>query len=254
MQDSSKVPNVLQRALGVMSGRKLRRYTGSDVSSIQRKVADYYNSTSYEAYSSHLGGMNLWPDTSRRRLFIPLCESAGDILDFGCGAGGLAVALAENFPAKRIHAIDIGSNAGALIAQRKAPVQFHRASVLAAPFPDASMDLVISRFVIEHTIYPEKLLSEAWRILRPGGTLYLLYPQLLLKVTLVTALREALMWVVRPGGITYLDPQINETTSDTDDQDAVWLANPVAISRLLRKQGFTIAANVPTESLVAGKK
>lgn len=80
------------------------------------------------------------------------------------------------------------------------------------------------------------------------------YPQLLLKVTLGTALLEFFSWFLAPNRLTFLDPQIGEATSDADDQDAVWLTNPVKIARLLRNSGFQILSNVPSQSLVIARK
>ncbi|NQT92401.1 MAG: class I SAM-dependent methyltransferase [Lentisphaerae bacterium] len=253
-KETHRAPNVLRRAIDVMRGRKLRRFAGSDLSEIERKVTQYYGSRLSDDYYARLEEQDLWADTARRRDFASLCEAATDILDFGCGAGGLAVSLAERFPDKQIHAVDIGANAGTLIAGNKAGVDFRQSSVLSTPYADVSMDMLVSRFVIEHVVHPDRLLAEAFRILKPRGVLYLLYPQLLLKVSFGTGMREVISWIFNPDRLTYLDPDINETTSDTDDQDAVWLTNPFKIARLLRAAGFRIMANVPTESLViAGK-
>jgi len=246
--------NLICRAAGVLRSRRLKRFTGTDPKVIERKVTDYYASQSGKAYYAHLAEQHLWEDMSRHKDFLICCQSSLDILDFGCGAGGLSVALAEHFPKKRIHAIDIGAHAAALIAQSQAKVDFQQGSVLDAPVADSSIDMLISRFVIEHTIHPGKLISEAYRILRPGGILYLLYPQLLLKVTLPTALREIFSWFLSPDKLTYLDPEIGEATSDADDQDAVWLTNPVKICRLLKRNGFKVIRNVPTQSMVIARK
>ncbi len=245
---------LIQRAMGVLRSRRLKRFRGTDLTVIERKVTDYYASHSGGAYYARLAEQHLWDDMARHKDFEVHCQAAHDILDFGCGAGGLTVALAEHFPDKRIHAIDIGAHAAALITQSKANVDFRQGSVLDAPFKDGSIDMLISRFVIEHTIHPDQLISEAHRVLKPNGVIYLLYPQLLLKVTFPTILHEVFSWLFTPDQLTYLDPQIGETTSDADDQDAVWLTNPVKICRLLKKSGFRIVSNVPTQSLVIARK
>lgn len=245
---------LIQRALGVLRSRRLKRFKGTDIKVIERKVADYYASHSGESYYARLAEQKLWEDMIRHRDFGPCCQAAQTILDFGCGAGGLSVSLSQHYPDKKIQAIDIGAHAAALIAASRAKVDFRQGSVLEAPIPDASVDLLISRFVIEHTTRPEKLLSEAHRVLKLNGVIYLLYPQLLLKVTLGTALLEALSWLLTPNRLTYLDPQISDTTSDADDQDAVWLTNPVKIKRLLRRNGFTVLCSVPTQSLMIARK
>lgn len=42
----------------------------------------------------------------------------------------------------------------------------------AIPFPDASFDIVCSFQVLEHVQNPYRVLSESWRVLKPGGILY----------------------------------------------------------------------------------
>lgn len=243
-----------QRMLGVLRSRRLKRFTGTDLTVIERKVAAYYASQSGAAYYETLAQMDLWADMIRHKNFEACCEAAQDILDFGCGAGGLSVALKQQYPNKRIHALDIGTHAAALIHRSGTDIRFKPGSVLDAPLEDATIDLLISRFVIEHTTHPEKLIAEAHRLLRPRGIFYLLYPQLLLKVSIATALREALSWIFNPQRLTYLDPQIGETTGDADDQDAVWLTNPVKIKRLLKNAGFRILSNTPAQSLMIAQK
>jgi len=44
------------------------------------------------------------------------------------------------------------------------------------PFPASSVDVVLSMFVIEHLVFPATALAEMWRILRPGGSLFIVAP------------------------------------------------------------------------------
>ncbi|MDD2599299.1 MAG: methyltransferase domain-containing protein [Kiritimatiellae bacterium] len=246
-------PCLIHRVIGVLKSRRLRRFKGTDIAEIERKVRDYYISLSSSDYYDELSTVDLWADTARRKGFVNLCEKAEDIMDFGCGTGGLAAALAAKCPRKKIHAVDIGTSSGKLL-RHEANVNFVRASVLDVPWADCSIDLVISRFVIEHVTRPRELLAEAFRILRPGGILYLLYPQLLLKVDFFTAMIELFNCIFKPNQLTYLDPQIGELTSDTDDQDAVWITSPFRVSWLAKSVGFQIVGNVPTQSLVILRK
>ena len=49
------------------------------------------------------------------------------------------------------------------------------------PFPDASFDCVTMFAVLEHLVYPEEIIKEIQRVLRPGGMLLLSAPSPLAK-------------------------------------------------------------------------
>jgi SAM-dependent methyltransferase len=49
------------------------------------------------------------------------------------------------------------------------------------PFPDGHFDLVFSVYVLEHVVFPELFLRECSRVLAPGGTLALRFPDFLNK-------------------------------------------------------------------------
>lgn len=44
------------------------------------------------------------------------------------------------------------------------------------PLPDASIDTVLSTQMLEHLVTPERMLKEAFRLLKPGGSLILTAP------------------------------------------------------------------------------
>jgi SAM-dependent methyltransferase len=44
------------------------------------------------------------------------------------------------------------------------------------PYPDNHFDLVFSKSVLEHFYYPEKILLEVWRVLKPGGRVISMTP------------------------------------------------------------------------------
>jgi SAM-dependent methyltransferase len=108
-----------------------------------------------------------------------LVQPAGkDVVDIGCGAGGLVRELAglgarpvgvevtERQLAAAV-ARDAGSGARYLIGRAQA-----------LPLPDASVDVAIFMRTLHHVPPPDLLsaLGDARRVLRPGGTVYVAEP------------------------------------------------------------------------------
>lgn len=97
------------------------------------------------------------------------------ILDIGAGPGGLAVALAEQFPDARVTTIDIDATMAMLAAARMAreriddQVHVSVGDVVALPLADASVDLVTSSFSVHHWPDARAGFAEVRRVLRPGG-------------------------------------------------------------------------------------
>lgn len=94
-----------------------------------------------------------------------------DVLDLGAGLGGMSEALV--LAGARVRSIEPGA-AWAHVASRRAArhggdFQLHQAFGEAMPFADSSFDLIVSLQVLEHTTQPNRVLAEAWRVLRPGG-------------------------------------------------------------------------------------
>lgn len=99
------------------------------------------------------------------------------VLDLGAGAGHTALALARH--AAGVTGIDLTpemvGTASELAAQRGvANVHFQQGDVAALPFEDASFDVVASRVSAHHYANPRRALAEAFRVLRPGGQLFLI--------------------------------------------------------------------------------
>jgi 2-polyprenyl-6-hydroxyphenyl methylase/3-demethylubiquinone-9 3-methyltransferase len=97
-----------------------------------------------------------------------------DIADIGCGAGTQALLWAAE--GHRARGVDISAPLIEIARQRAAAsaaaAEFHVASAGALPFPDASLDVVVVSELLEHLPEWEPCLSEAVRVLRPGGVIY----------------------------------------------------------------------------------
>jgi ubiquinone/menaquinone biosynthesis C-methylase UbiE len=105
----------------------------------------------------------------RRRLVE---EAGGEILEIGAGTGtnlrlykaAERVVALEPDPAMRARAHDAALEA-------RVPVEVVEGDAMALPFPDASFDTVIFSLVLCTVPDMERVLAEARRVLRPGGTL-----------------------------------------------------------------------------------
>jgi 2-polyprenyl-6-hydroxyphenyl methylase/3-demethylubiquinone-9 3-methyltransferase len=110
-----------------------------------------------------------WIAAARARLVPEATRADSLLLDLACG-GGL---LAPHVAAKGHRHVGLDLSATALPQARAHGVQPVRGDVLRLPFADAVADVVVAGEVLEHVLEPLELVSEACRVLRPGGVLVL---------------------------------------------------------------------------------
>lgn len=106
-------------------------------------------------------------------------KAGASVLDLGCGAGvDLCVAALLVGAQGTAIGVDI-TPAMVRLARRHADqanlanIVVHEASIEQLPLPDASVDIVISNGSINLAGSKQKVFREAWRVLRPGGHLYI---------------------------------------------------------------------------------
>lgn len=95
--------------------------------------------------------------------------AGSDVVDVGGGPGYFA----DAFLAAGARYLGIEPDAGEMTARGHAAAGTLRASGLALPLADGSVDLCYSSNVLEHVPDPEVMAEEMLRVTRPGGITYL---------------------------------------------------------------------------------
>jgi ArsR family transcriptional regulator len=135
-----------------------------------------------ESFAAHRGG-------DERRQLVPgrswaawsralgLLLPAVDVADLGCGEGYLTLEAARW--ARRVTAVDksadVLARARDLAVRRKLRnITWKKGELDRVPLRNTSVDLVLLSQALHHAINPAQVLSEAHRILRPGGRVLIL--------------------------------------------------------------------------------
>jgi SAM-dependent methyltransferase len=108
-----------------------------------------------------------------RKRYGLIPPGARDVLDVGCGAGE-ALAVLAAMGVERPVGVEPDPAARAAAARAGRDVLAGEGDAL--PVDDGAMDAVRMHHVIEHVRHPGAVLEEAVRVLRPGGALVLVTP------------------------------------------------------------------------------
>jgi ubiquinone/menaquinone biosynthesis C-methylase UbiE len=109
-----------------------------------------------------------------QRFIDALGEVArGSVLDVACGPGILSAVIAKT--ARQVVAFDLTPQMLKKAAQRCAEagldnVTFREGNATKLPFADAAFDAAVTRLSVHHFDRPVRVMSEIFRVLRPGGS------------------------------------------------------------------------------------
>jgi ubiquinone/menaquinone biosynthesis C-methylase UbiE len=100
----------------------------------------------------------------------------GQAVDLGCGPGHLVIEVARRAPGLHVSGLDLSDE---MLAQARdnarhagldSRASFRSGDAGQIPFPDSSLDLVVSTLSLHHWSDPVAVLDEVARVLRPGGS------------------------------------------------------------------------------------
>lgn len=114
-----------------------------------------------------------------RRLVVPWALQGvslhGNVLEIGAGSGAMATDILATFRDITMTVTDFDDTMVDAAAERLAKYSnrttIQRADASALPFDEGAFEAVLSFLMLHHTVSWEEVLTEATRVLAPGGTL-----------------------------------------------------------------------------------
>jgi SAM-dependent methyltransferase len=106
----------------------------------------------------------------------PLDGQVRRILDLGCSAGATTTALKEVWPEAEVHGIDLSAHmvryAHLRAVEQGVDVHFKQMPAESLRYPAAHFDMVLAMLLFHEIPTPvaRRVIAEAFRVLRPGGT------------------------------------------------------------------------------------
>jgi ubiquinone/menaquinone biosynthesis C-methylase UbiE len=114
-------------------------------------------------------GLREWEDF--KRVWGQYATLSGTCVEIGCGAGRITNGLIETFD--RVVGVDVSDRMIELARKQVPSAQFLEVDSTTIPLQDTEADAVFTCHVLQHLDTVENVaayLSEAFRVLRPGGT------------------------------------------------------------------------------------
>ncbi|MDD5034232.1 MAG: class I SAM-dependent methyltransferase [Methylococcaceae bacterium] len=112
------------------------------------------------------------PYRTYENTILGVLRETDTILDAGCGS---TTPVLRKFIGKAHELIGIDLEEHSDVPHE---IRYFVGNISSIPVPDESVDVVISRAVLEHVEHPEAVFRELQRILKPGGSFIFLAPNL----------------------------------------------------------------------------
>ena len=171
-----------------------------------------------------------WIDT--RSLYLSRTPHGGNLLDVGSSDGETLRHFHEMRPDLCFFATDIEGKPEAYPPN----CRFHRGDLNkeSLPWEDATLDTITCMHLVEHLDRLDLLLAESFRLLKPGGQLYIETPHP--RTTALSSVRG-------PAVGTF-------TMNFWDDLSHTKLVSMGALAQLARREGFVIKASGTSRNLL----
>jgi ubiquinone/menaquinone biosynthesis C-methylase UbiE len=108
----------------------------------------------------------------------------GSVVEVGCGNGWLYRHLIQRGFKGDFQGIDVPKHVIEDNIKRHPETQWSAGSIYSLPIADSTIDICYSHYVLEHTVWPEKAITEMLRVVKPGGRCLLVFPDFVAKRSL----------------------------------------------------------------------
>ncbi len=188
--------------------------------------------------------INAYMSLNTIRQYVP----SGKLLDVGCSTGYFLNAARLDFETFGVEPSEWASN----YAREKLRLDFFTGTLEAAKFSTNQFDVVSMSDVIEHVPDPRQTLKEVHRVIKPGGILYMVTPD----VGSITAkILGSKWWGLRPAHVYYFSRKTMRQMLEEEGFEVIHLGSFGRVFRLAywisRLNGYSPTL---TEKLVCWSK
>jgi len=116
----------------------------------------------------------LYWDYKDNWMLARIPKNASHLADIGCGEGIMLERLIRRFPDRLVRGFDLNEENVSICRSYGLPAM--KGDVCNLPLEEASLDCILFVEVIEHMPNYQEALASLYKVLKPGGTLILMYP------------------------------------------------------------------------------
>jgi MPBQ/MSBQ methyltransferase len=155
------------------AARMIRIYDSLMLNSYYRQYYDDSGFYNFGYWDTHAKSQREASEALVSQLVDRIANTGGCILDVACGPGATTSQLLRNYAPERIAAINIGKTQIAAARKRAPNCSFILMDATELGFAEAQFDAAICVEAAFHFNTRDAFLQEAFRVLKPGGSLVL---------------------------------------------------------------------------------